>query len=95
MTLKELVEKVQMVFQLERTYNIRRRLNPHHPKKDQMHEQRRKDAQQLELFNEVKSYFYDHRDELYKQHTTKEEFNILKMLDGLVQQDLEKAVFND
>jgi hypothetical protein len=95
MNIEEFMNKFQAVAQIERIYDIRRHLNPHHPREDQEYEHMMMQYEQYKMFCNVKDLFYKYKDDLYKQAETDEHFRTLDMLDTLVTADLEKAIFGE
>ena len=57
-------DTMHYIMQMDSTYSLRVRLNPHHPKEQQKEEQRNLRVDQYQRWSHIKNLYAEHRDEL-------------------------------
>ena len=80
----------------EYVFNMRRRMNPHHPQEDIDKETANFEREQMSEWAFIKSVYINHREYLMSSRNgDQERINIVEAMEQILAEDLEKIVFNN
>lgn len=91
----DLIYRLKHIESREIQFNFRRRLNAHHSE-DQKYEEMKTHAEiQLKLFKDAKQFYVDNKEAILTYQMTEDERAYINMLEKLISDDLERAIFED